>query len=142
MVEICRLRTALIVLILAGALAVAAAPAARALLAPAGSGAKVDIKPGFDLAALFNGERLAMADPDSVPGGKYSEAALENSGSGRGWRPCRGCGKCARRPPKLSMRPTLLLTRKSRWCASSTAQSRIAHLSDLHCDAPDVEDTE
>lgn len=50
------------------------------LLAPAGSGAKVDIKPGFDLVGLLKGGRLAMADPDSVPAGKYGKAALEKLG--------------------------------------------------------------
>jgi molybdate transport system substrate-binding protein len=50
------------------------------LVAPAGSGAKVDIKPGFDLVGLLNGERLAIADPDSVPAGKYAKAALEKLG--------------------------------------------------------------
>ncbi len=50
------------------------------LVAPTGSGAKVDIKPGFDLAGLLKGGRLAMADPDSVPAGKYGKAALEKLG--------------------------------------------------------------
>jgi len=50
------------------------------LVAPTGSGAKVDIKPGFDLVGLLNGGRLAMADPDSVPAGKYGKAALQKLG--------------------------------------------------------------
>ncbi len=50
------------------------------LVAPAGSGAKVDIKPGFDLVGLLKGGRLAMADPDTVPAGKYGKAALEKLG--------------------------------------------------------------
>ena len=50
------------------------------LVAPAGSGIKVDIKPGFDLVGLLHGGRLAMADPDSVPAGKYGKAALEKLG--------------------------------------------------------------
>ncbi len=50
------------------------------LVAPKGSGAKVDIKPRFDLVGLLNGRRLAMADPDSVPAGKYGKAALEKLG--------------------------------------------------------------
>ena len=50
------------------------------LVAPADSTVKVDIKPGFDLAGLLKGGRLAMADPDSVPAGKYGKAALEKLG--------------------------------------------------------------
>jgi molybdate transport system substrate-binding protein len=50
------------------------------LVAPADSSAKVDIEPGFDLAGLLNGGRLAMADPDSVPAGKYGKAALQKLG--------------------------------------------------------------
>jgi molybdate transport system substrate-binding protein len=47
------------------------------LVAPAGSGVKVDIKPGLDLLGMLKGGRLAMADPDSVPAGKYGKAALQ-----------------------------------------------------------------
>jgi molybdate transport system substrate-binding protein len=47
------------------------------LVAPAGSGVKLDIKPGFDLVGMLKGGRLAMADPNSVPAGKYGKAALE-----------------------------------------------------------------
>ncbi|HEY1258192.1 MAG TPA: molybdate ABC transporter substrate-binding protein [Stellaceae bacterium] len=50
------------------------------LVAPAGSGAKIDIKPGFDLVGLLHGGRLAMADPASVPAGKYGRAALQKLG--------------------------------------------------------------
>lgn len=50
------------------------------LVAPSGSGVKVNIKPGFDLVGLLKGGRLAMADPDSVPAGKYGKAALEKLG--------------------------------------------------------------
>jgi molybdate transport system substrate-binding protein len=50
------------------------------LVAPAGSGVKVDIKPGFDLVGMLKGGRLAMADPDSVPAGKYGKAALQKLG--------------------------------------------------------------
>src|SRR5882757_5404376 len=41
------------------------------LIAPAGSKVQTDIKPGFPLAKLLGDGRLAMADPDSVPAGKY-----------------------------------------------------------------------
>lgn len=50
------------------------------LVAPVGTGVKVDIKPGFDLVGMLNGGRLAMADPDSVPAGKYGKAALQKLG--------------------------------------------------------------
>jgi len=50
------------------------------IIAPADAGLKLDIKPGFDLAGALNGGRLAMADPDSVPAGKYGKAALEKLG--------------------------------------------------------------
>ena len=50
------------------------------LVAPADSAAKVEIKPGLDLIGLLGGGRLAMADPDSVPAGKYGRAALEKLG--------------------------------------------------------------
>ena len=39
-----------------------------------------DIKPGFDLAALLKGGRLAMANVDAVPAGKYGKASLEKLG--------------------------------------------------------------
>lgn len=50
------------------------------LIAPADSSVKVDIKPGFALAALLGDGHLAMADPDAVPAGKYGKAALQKLG--------------------------------------------------------------
>src|SRR6516165_4050490 len=50
------------------------------IVAPADSNLKLDIEPGFDLAGALKGGRLAMADPDSVPAGKYGKAALEKLG--------------------------------------------------------------
>lgn len=47
------------------------------LVAPADSAVNAKIAPGFDLAALLGDGRLAMADPNAVPAGKYSKAALE-----------------------------------------------------------------
>ncbi|WP_454886921.1 molybdate ABC transporter substrate-binding protein [Sphingomonas oryzagri] len=46
------------------------------LVAPAGSGGTIAIKPGFPLAKVLGDGKLAMADPDSVPAGKYGKAAL------------------------------------------------------------------
>jgi molybdate transport system substrate-binding protein len=40
----------------------------------------VTISHGFPLASLLGRGRLAMADPDSVPAGKYGKAALEHLG--------------------------------------------------------------
>lgn len=51
-----------------------------ALIAPAGSGAALKIAPGFDLAGALGDGKLAMADPDSVPAGKYGKAALTTLG--------------------------------------------------------------
>jgi molybdate transport system substrate-binding protein len=42
--------------------------------------AKVDIKPGFDLKGLLKDGRLAMADPNAVPAGKYGKEALQKLG--------------------------------------------------------------
>lgn len=50
------------------------------LIAPATSDVTVVIKPNFPLASLLKDGRLAMADPDSVPAGKYGKAALEKLG--------------------------------------------------------------
>jgi molybdate transport system substrate-binding protein len=47
------------------------------LVAPAGSKASITIGPKFPLAKALGNGRLAMADPDSVPAGKYGKAALE-----------------------------------------------------------------
>ena len=50
------------------------------LVGPAGSTKTVDIAPGFPLAAMLGDGRLAMANPDSVPAGKYGKAALQKLG--------------------------------------------------------------
>jgi len=50
------------------------------LVAPASSGITVEIKPNFPLVSLLKDGRLAMADPDTVPAGKYGKAALEKLG--------------------------------------------------------------
>lgn len=46
------------------------------LIAPAGSAVTLKIAPGFALAAALGDSRLALADPDTVPAGKYAKAAL------------------------------------------------------------------
>jgi molybdate transport system substrate-binding protein len=50
------------------------------LIAPADSKVQLEIKPGFALATLLGDGKLSMADPDSVPAGKYAKAALEKLG--------------------------------------------------------------
>jgi molybdate transport system substrate-binding protein len=50
------------------------------LIAPKDKASAVDIKPGFDLARVLGGGRLAMANVDAVPAGKYGKAALEKLG--------------------------------------------------------------
>jgi molybdate transport system substrate-binding protein len=50
------------------------------LIAPADSRVQLTISRGFPLAALLGDRRLAMADPDSVPAGKYGRTALESLG--------------------------------------------------------------
>jgi molybdate transport system substrate-binding protein len=50
------------------------------LIAPADSKAVLTIAPRFPLSAALGSHRLAMADPESVPAGKYGKAALEKLG--------------------------------------------------------------
>ncbi len=50
------------------------------LVAPAARIPRVRIEPGFALDAALGGGRLALADPKSVPAGKYARAALESLG--------------------------------------------------------------
>lgn len=46
------------------------------LIAPAGSNPALTIAPHFDLLDALQGGRLSLADPDSVPAGKYARTAL------------------------------------------------------------------
>ncbi len=46
------------------------------LIAPAGSSAAISIAHGFDLAGLLGDGRLAIANVDAVPAGKYGKASL------------------------------------------------------------------
>ena len=50
------------------------------LVAPADSKAATEIAPGFDLAGLLGEGKLAMANVDAVPAGRYGKAALETLG--------------------------------------------------------------
>ena len=51
------------------------------LIAPAGTRGNIRIGKGFALDRALGGGRLAMADPDAVPAGKYGKAALQNLGA-------------------------------------------------------------
>ncbi len=48
------------------------------LIAPTDRPLNLRIRRGFALHAALRGGRLALADPDSVPAGRYARAALEN----------------------------------------------------------------
>ena len=50
------------------------------LIAPADSTAAIAIAPHFDILGALKGGRLAVADPDSVPAGKYARTALISLG--------------------------------------------------------------
>jgi molybdate transport system substrate-binding protein len=51
------------------------------LIAPKDATLTLNITRGFDLASALKGGRLAMANVNSVPAGKYGKAALENLGA-------------------------------------------------------------
>jgi molybdate transport system substrate-binding protein len=46
------------------------------LIAPAASALRLKLAPGVDLAGPLGDKRIAMANPDAVPAGKYAKAAL------------------------------------------------------------------
>jgi molybdate transport system substrate-binding protein len=50
------------------------------LIAPKDKAQTVDIKPGLDLAKLLGEGRLAVANVEAVPAGRYAKAALEKLG--------------------------------------------------------------
>ncbi len=54
------------------------------LVAPAARPMTLALAPGMDLAAALKGGKLALADPDSVPAGKYAKQALEHFGAWSG----------------------------------------------------------
>lgn len=51
------------------------------LVAPRDAAVAVNLAPGLDLAPALGGGRLAMANVDAVPAGKYGKAALEKLGA-------------------------------------------------------------
>jgi molybdate transport system substrate-binding protein len=50
------------------------------LIAPSDSAIELKIKPHFPVATALGNKRLATGDPDSVPVGRYAQAALTNLG--------------------------------------------------------------
>lgn len=54
------------------------------LIAPTNSASTLRIGPNFDLAGALGTGKLAMANPDSVPAGRYGKAALEKLGAWSG----------------------------------------------------------
>lgn len=50
------------------------------LITPADRPLILEIKPGMDLAGALGGGKLAMANPESVPAGRYARQALESLG--------------------------------------------------------------
>lgn len=54
---------------------------ALVLIAPSSSTSTLRIAPGFGLAGALGNEKLAMANPDAVPAGKYGKSALEKLGA-------------------------------------------------------------
>jgi len=51
------------------------------LVAPRDSASQLRIATGFDLAGALAGGRLALANPDAVPAGKYAKASLVSLGA-------------------------------------------------------------
>ena len=57
---------------------------ALVLIAPKGSAAQIELKPGLDLGSILGSNRLAMGHVNAVPAGKYGKAALEHLGAWAG----------------------------------------------------------
>ena len=51
------------------------------LIGAAGDPLRLTIAPGFNIAGALGDSRLAVADPDSVPAGRYAQAALRSLGA-------------------------------------------------------------
>lgn len=57
---------------------------ALVLIAPKGAATTLALKPGLDLSGALGDGRLAMANVEAVPAGKYGKAALEKLGAWNG----------------------------------------------------------
>lgn len=51
------------------------------LVAPASSPTQLKLVPGVNVAATLGGKRIALANPDTVPAGKYARAAFTSLGA-------------------------------------------------------------
>ena len=51
------------------------------LIAPAASNVEVKLAPGVNIAAILGEKRIALANPDAVPAGKYAKAAFTALGA-------------------------------------------------------------
>jgi molybdate transport system substrate-binding protein len=78
---------------------------ALVIAAPAGNRVKLYPAPGFPLLSALGTGRLAMADPDAVPAGRYGKAALTALGvwaqvEPRGPKACAGRSRSWRAAPR------------------------------------------
>jgi len=87
------------------------------LIATAGSTISLAVGPGFPLAQALGDGRLAMADPSSVPAGKYGKASLEALGV---WSSVAGRTAPAASSSSTPCRPTC---RSRSWVDSSARRS-------------------
>ncbi len=67
--------------LLAGGSEVPLAATRLVLVAGAGTPLRYDARPGESLAAALGDGRLAIADPDTIPAGRFARAALERLGA-------------------------------------------------------------
>jgi len=51
------------------------------LVAPAGSKVRLELAPGVNVAGVLGDKRIALANPDAVPAGKYAKAAFTALGA-------------------------------------------------------------
>jgi len=51
------------------------------LVTPASSNMRVKLAPGVDIASILGSRRIALANPDAVPAGKYAKAAFMSLGA-------------------------------------------------------------
>ena len=57
------------------------------LIAPAASKIQLKLEPGVDVAAILGASRIAIANPDAVPSGRYAKAAFTTLGA---WKAIEG----------------------------------------------------
>ena len=98
------------------------------LIAPADASVTLAIAPHFDLLGALKGGRLSIADPDTVPAGKYARTALTTLGVWNARRQSPGeCGERARRAHLCvrAARPrSASSTRPMRWARKRVHRGR------------------